>query len=141
MCGELVNGMRAVDRRGAMNVARMQGGGGRQGEGRILMAAEMVVVMGGLVVGCGGRDVKDVVGVMGSVIVVCAGRLGGAFVRVVVGVSLGGGGADEGGQLVGEVHGVAGLVVVVGRELAEGIWDGEERGDEEVVEVSGAVRV
>ena len=44
-------------------------------------------------------------------------------------MGLGGRGRDERGQLVGEVHGGAGLLVVgaaVGGELAEGIGDGEE---------------
>ena len=81
-----MNGMRAVDRRGAMNVARMQGGGGRQGEGRILMAAEMVVVMGGLVVGCGGRDVKDVVHLRRSIGIISVIVGGAGMMRLGVGM-------------------------------------------------------
>ena len=91
--------------------------------------------------GCGGGDVEDVVSVVGSVIVVCGGGLGGAFVRRVVWVCLGGRGCDERGQLVGEVHVGAVLVVAAGagaavsRELAERVRDGEEGRDEEVVKV------
>ena len=100
-----------------------------------------VVMMRRLVVGGGGGDVEDVVGVMGSVIVVRARGLRRAFVRAIVGMALGGRGRDERGQLVGEVHVGAVLVVAAGagaavsRELAERVRDREEGRDEEVVKV------
>lgn len=124
---------------GLLGVRLGEGGGRGEGEGSCALAGAkgrmrlLVVGLSVMVVVGGGRgDVEDVVGGRAVVVVravwLAIGVRGGPLVGLLLWVL--GRGADEAGELVGKVHGGDG--VWGSRELAKGVWDGEEGGQEEI---------